>query len=870
MARKSRNFNGCWTCRARKVRCGLERPKCTRCVKAGRECAGYNIILGWSNPLTVDSDNSLISMNIEDENVDSFQRRNVELVRFPQSMVYETYKELNQNLERIENYTSENNGYKFRVGPFSVYKVDEYGTVLSKQTSQLSHGRVEKVQRNTNRNRNVNTNTNRNGELYQQHAIHPVIDRNSNSMGSNSQLSFFHRATSEPRTSHIRKDIHDKENTAVSNSVTILAEDEEVGSTPGSKHYDAANESIFSRTNNTWVHYELLDYAKLTILAIKGADYKFNEQNMLHILYPKFFPNTDSDNWLVDAETINKKLYVIEKGGNSESLRLMPLFNRLLNTFTSDIFSFNHVYYGKNYFDTIVIPYIKNIFCEFVCYDFTSWRSNDLHDHHLQFTVEELKQNIKLAIIHLVLALSAFKLSKENSKNVINDDNTYYVDDYLKLSIDLRKMAINIVNYHLDEYDSHSEMLEEIEQERASLEYEKLMLLALVLQVEIDNFFSVYENFELIFAIGDYIIKNKFNKVKLSNYSKLLVNVFKILYMFFESTQAVNLFNYSIAEGDEKINYGDLNENYDLASDMDEENDIDDTNDDDDDDKDNDKEGIQISPTVKNMVISKSEDRTDDYTPMSFTISFNKRQLTGYQEADDLHANDDHISNKKRQADVWVPHENWTDVVDINTVYLMYGYPKSLLDLFHETVHLTNHKNIFNRRKVFPRNFPRICAEIEDKIINWDASQAWKLDIEENDFHKCLYYNVKAMHETLMVYYSRLMKGNTPTNKLYNKLHANNALDYLQELINLSSKHLDFKIRPSFWILLVCGAEIDDTATQRKIEAMWQQNHQFNQQYQNYWRGKQLLYEAWKRGHIGEEYGFMDLIREWEIVLCLG
>lgn len=32
---------GCTTCRKRKIRCGLERPKCNQCLKAKRDCPGY-------------------------------------------------------------------------------------------------------------------------------------------------------------------------------------------------------------------------------------------------------------------------------------------------------------------------------------------------------------------------------------------------------------------------------------------------------------------------------------------------------------------------------------------------------------------------------------------------------------------------------------------------------------------------------------------------------------------------------------------------------------------------------------------------------------------------------------------------------------
>ncbi|KIW88643.1 uncharacterized protein Z519_10689 [Cladophialophora bantiana CBS 173.52] len=36
---------GCLTCKRRRVKCGLERPSCTRCVKAGRTCEGYQLSL---------------------------------------------------------------------------------------------------------------------------------------------------------------------------------------------------------------------------------------------------------------------------------------------------------------------------------------------------------------------------------------------------------------------------------------------------------------------------------------------------------------------------------------------------------------------------------------------------------------------------------------------------------------------------------------------------------------------------------------------------------------------------------------------------------------------------------------------------------
>ena len=80
---------------------------------------------------------------------------------------------------------------------------------------------------------------------------------------------------------------------------------------------------------------------------------------------------------------------------------------------------------------------------------------------------------------------------------------------------------MKMLNYHLDESDTIIEQLEQ-EQERKEQEqstrwrrnfnlvndYSCYILLALILQIEIDTYLSIFENYELIYAIGDFIIEN--------------------------------------------------------------------------------------------------------------------------------------------------------------------------------------------------------------------------------------------------------------------------------------------------------------------------------------------------------------------------
>lgn len=45
---RTKTFTGCWTCRARKVKCDDEKPHCRRCRRSGWQCQGYGMRLGWS------------------------------------------------------------------------------------------------------------------------------------------------------------------------------------------------------------------------------------------------------------------------------------------------------------------------------------------------------------------------------------------------------------------------------------------------------------------------------------------------------------------------------------------------------------------------------------------------------------------------------------------------------------------------------------------------------------------------------------------------------------------------------------------------------------------------------------------------------
>ncbi|KAI5955165.1 ARG83 [Candida jiufengensis] len=805
MAKRGRTFNGCWTCRQRKVKCDLTKPNCLRCLKSKRECLGYEIRLGWSSPITISKNNKMINLKGSDE-LENFQRRSIELMKFPEEMYYKTYSELNDILEEIENSVTLDGIAK--KGPFRCFK--------------LKNNKRRKIS-----------------------------------------------APSEPEIIEIDQQLKNP------NYIDV----------PTSKETPPVNEDIFSKTNNSYVHYDLINYAKQTIIAIKGPDYEFNDQNMLHILYPKFYPNVDSDDdWFANATMVNNKLYQ----RTAKELRIFDLFKFLINNFTEDAISLNRTGLPQTYIEVLFIPFIKQIVGSFICWDFTDWDVIDLQNMN-ELNNEQLLHSIKLCIIYLTLGLSAFNVSQ--TKGLTNKQGKYDIDEYLKISIELRKLSIKLLNYHLDESDTIAE-IPGLNDPINDNNYNTLLLTSLILQIELDGVLNVFENLDLIYAIGDFVIKNKIiNNSRITTINKFLINIFKIKYFLYESTQAINVFNYQIDEN--KNEFNDLKDDYNLI------NGTDDDDDDDDDEEEEDEEDVEVEysnnqvnnntpssnssngltpttnisnsrfkPSIENL-LSLTNSESSTYSPTNFTINFNENQK--YNAAYELTSENTTITpNSKFSPQL---NTKFTTKLDIDLIYLMFGIPQDLLNLFHEIIHLANHKNIFNLKKQFPRNFPKLCTNLEDKLINWNLTKSnWKLD-SKIPFQNFLINYILSFHQAIIIFHNKLIKNNF--NIIDHQKIIENCLNHLVSAIDISTK-LKLNFKPMFWNLLICGSIAISPILQNKIKKIWLNYQCFNKQSNN-WRSKQILYEIWKRRNQGEfeekdekNLGFMNLIKEWDIFLSLG
>lgn len=116
---RTKTFTGCWTCRARKIKCDLRRPTCFRCEKANLQCAGYSIKLRWSPSNAKGETNEPVAATGGEE--DFFQRRNVEFVQYPPHMVYEYYEDMDIILSKLHSPKIQSDETKV-LGPFGVFQ----------------------------------------------------------------------------------------------------------------------------------------------------------------------------------------------------------------------------------------------------------------------------------------------------------------------------------------------------------------------------------------------------------------------------------------------------------------------------------------------------------------------------------------------------------------------------------------------------------------------------------------------------------------------------------------------------------------------------------------------------------------------------
>ena len=226
----------------------------------------------------------------------------------------------------------------------------------------------------------------------------------------------------------------------------------------------------------------------------------------------------------------------------------------------------------------------------------------------------------------------------------------------------------------------------------------------------------------------------------------------------------------------------------------------------------------------------------------------------------------------------------------VSMVELNYGLPLSLLDLMIRTITISNHRNWFLRKKVFPRNFPKFCCDLEDDLVSWripwdlyESTEKGKQQFHSK-FHEALYHIMMCFYNAILMFFYRIIKDMDPS-LLQN--YVTSALLHMEELRKITmdqSFSSKYTVLPSFWAYFLCGSDAVNIDVQRRYDRLgsWWFNSGSK------WIGRQMMLEIWRGRNYGmsvdeqmsgisepnssqieaseeTETSWLDLVKGWEM-----
>lgn len=279
----------------------------------------------------------------------------------------------------------------------------------------------------------------------------------------------------------------------------------------------------------------------------------------------------------------------------------------------------------------------------------------------------------------------------------------------------------------------------------------------------------------------------------------------------------------------------------------------------------------------------------EDPVPPTFEISFqygesnNNSSSKTISESDRSPAateNSDYIDGKPVEGEKkslckldFGPH-NSTIKKNIDLMLeLSFGIPLSLLKLFQLIVKLIKHQFYFFVHEIHLRIFPKVCSDIEDRLLSWKLG--WDLFVEEDDEgkpkrkrfhsinHEILYHNIMSFYHALIVYYFTLVKDVPFT---FLKLHQVKILEHLNylkyvlkpdkrkgtEVSSASSESEQppefYTFRPQFFAIFIVAVENNDAVLQNNVKQLMEfyERHWQSHELALHWQAKQVVYETWR------------------------
>lgn len=818
--KRVKTFTGCWTCRARKVKCDLRRPGCVRCEKGGLECGGYDIKLRWTKPIQFDKSGNIEvapSLGANDSEEQLYQRRNIAFVHYKEEYTY--YEDMDDELSALSSpplsLISENRTWIIK--KFGVFKGTErvkkkYVPRKKRKTNHIFLNAVEKERKRLLQNE-------RSRSLSNEKTVSPKVSSvNREEFTKNLQklFEFDMNYLLFPGNEWISNEL--KDDALLSASAIQGGPISSFSAFEDSHSINIAPQERFSGIESSQLDTSNDDLNKVYRLLFHSSS--FNVPDPIGTDTRVVTPSKDKSDGIVPLnntvelnapgsampatviEVVPSALpdtSIFNIPGNNDTLLNIPTTAVQVHGLTRFLLN----YYLQNVADLMTVVVLPTNPWKTIYFPRALKALGDLSG--IGYT-----SNSRNSLLNALLAVSCFNLQSKFEKN------SPEMKFFLSLGIEFRSQASSFLKKCLG-YTVNQERYKDI-------------LTAILSMNSIDVVWGTMADCQLHLTICEDFVERRMKKrPKISSKAKALHRIFSFLKLIQDSTSLDKVRPSEIVVPDSPH----------LAIDT------------------FSCEDVQYSGEFRESLNAESG---------KINIEFVKRSTDSVMDSLESRANAPLFTNIASESYCYtkcIMKDNGFLSTDA-----LYGLPNSLILLFSDCVRLARHKEYYRMHNLqIPFHFNRMCTEFEHRVLTWKSEWEFRVpgsDIFLSDTVEGVYHHTVSFHNGLIVYFMVTVKRIPYENV---QTYVKNVLESLNRLGDLIEIE-EVKIVPLIWQGFMAGCACTDQNLQLQFKDWAARLGKSGMG--SYWGARQIMFEVWRRRFSGESNdNWFAVYKDWEMNLML-
>ncbi|CEP60004.1 Arg81p LALA0_S01e00826g [Lachancea lanzarotensis] len=849
--RRAKTFTGCWTCRARKIKCDLRRPGCARCEKSAFRCGGYDIKLQWSQPIqfnaygqVVQNSNPAGSSTGSDE--PSSQRRDIAFVRYKEE--YEYYEDMDEELSMLHSPPLN------RIADNQTWVIKKFAVFRGTDKVKIKHVPRRQRRRVFDRLESKNGFTKSTNRV-EDSTIQLLGPEDGSVASTLSHSDFVDKLDAE---SGAVTNIADPSNQKSSGAADLFSFD---FSSVNFKGHEWISDELrddallsayamqgfagqgFAGDSGTQLHHEDSQQAPLATTSRRSTrDYlddqspqlgTVEKEDLSHVYKILFHRNEDRSRsqkvstHLTNGEDAKQQssvvplnnMILIDSAGSEgymprEVLEVVPtdvpdpsIFNLpsssnpLLQIPTTGLKAKGLTRFLLNY-------YLQNVvdLMTVVALPTNPWRT--MYFPRALQALGDLAgigytSNSRNSLLNAILAVSCFNLQSKFPKN--SPEMKYF----LHLGIELRGQA--------------SEFLKTCLNFTVKEERYKDIVTAILSMSSIDVVWGTMADCHYHLGLCEKLVEERMkSRPKISEKARSLHRIFSFLKLIQDSTALDKVTEKEIVV--KNTNLDEVEEDQREVGSSNGGGEF--------------KEALDVSGRIRIEYVRFSN--SNGSTPIFTDIA---------------------------SQNYYYPHAT-TKSNSILSTDALYGLPNSIILLFSDCVRLARHLEYYrSHSQEVPKSFDALCTNFQEKLFNWTSEwDFYKPNSEEfvNDTVEGVYHHTISFYQSLIIYY-RTRVQNCPNSEIQsNVVQVLHHLDKLTGLI----QNKGVSIVPLIWQGFIAGCAAVSTDLQLRFKE-WAAKHAESGM-GAYWGARQIMFEVWRRRVNGETSdNWFDVYKDWEMNLML-